>query len=149
MSDALYQSVLAMADRNEDCRNIFVRKVPFAATSKELREAFAQFGTIQECQIIVDKMTGESKGFGFVKFDSISSALKAVNSKVYMGAMELNLTIANPNAKSRSFQQYFTYRVSLQSPWRKKAIHPQPTIRSYRERLETHFRGFCRTCHLQ
>ena len=113
MSDALYQSVLAMADRNEDCRNIFVRKVPFSATSKELREAFTQFGPIQECQIIVDKMTGESKGFGFVKFESISSALKAVNSKVYMGAMELNLTIANPNAKSKHSQQNFTCRISL------------------------------------
>ena len=102
-----------MADKNEDCRNIFVRKVPFAATNKELREAFAQYGPIQECQIIVDKMTGESKGFGFVKFESINSALKAVNSKVYMGAMELNLTIANPNAKSWNLQHSFTCRVSV------------------------------------
>ena len=93
---------MTMANKNDDCRNVFVRKLPLTATSKELREAFDPYGLIRECNIIVDKVTGESKGFGFVKFELVESALKAVSARVYIGSAELGLSIANPNAKRRN-----------------------------------------------
>lgn len=45
----------------------------------ELREAFQAFGEIQSCNIIKDKFTGESRGFGFVEMPNKAEAEKAIS----------------------------------------------------------------------
>jgi len=45
----------------------------------ELREAFQAFGEIQSCNIIKDKFTGESRGFGFVEMPNRAEAEKAIS----------------------------------------------------------------------
>jgi len=44
----------------------------------ELREYFGQYGNILNIQIVVDKETGQRKGFGFIEFDDSDSVDKAV-----------------------------------------------------------------------
>ncbi len=57
---------------------IFVGNLPFTTTSDELRKMFESFGEITEAQIIINKFSGRSKGFGFVTFASEESAAKAI-----------------------------------------------------------------------
>ena len=46
---------------------IYVGGLPYSATESEVEALFAQHGTVQSTQVITDKFTGQSRGFGFVK----------------------------------------------------------------------------------
>lgn len=58
--------------------NLFVVKIPDGFTDKDLFDTFTPFGTVTRCQITTDKHTGESKGFGFVSYQSPEEADAAV-----------------------------------------------------------------------
>ena len=47
---------------------LFIGSLPWSVTNDSLREMFAQYGEITEANIINDRETGRSKGFGFVTF---------------------------------------------------------------------------------
>jgi RNA recognition motif-containing protein len=47
--------------------NIFVGNLPYDLSEAELRAAFEPYGTVTSASIIMDKMTGRSRGFGFVE----------------------------------------------------------------------------------
>ncbi|OGE04753.1 RNA-binding protein [Candidatus Curtissbacteria bacterium RIFCSPHIGHO2_12_FULL_41_17] len=57
---------------------LFVGSLPFATTSDELKELFAQAGEVAEANIVTDKMTGRSRGFGFVEMAKEEDAKKAI-----------------------------------------------------------------------
>lgn len=57
---------------------IFVGNLSFNMTDQDISQAFAEFGEITEAVLIKDKMSGRSKGFGFVTFKDEASAAKAV-----------------------------------------------------------------------
>jgi len=58
--------------------NIYVGNLPHKVTEDEVRQAFAEFGQVTEVRLIVDKFSGESKGFGFVEMPSKEEAEKAI-----------------------------------------------------------------------
>ena len=58
--------------------NIYVRNLNFSLTEDELRQVFAQFGTVDSVKIIKDKFTGRAKGFGFVEMPNESEGLAAI-----------------------------------------------------------------------
>lgn len=60
-------------------KKLYVGGLPYATTEDELREAFAQAGAVSSAVIIMDKMTGRSKGFGFVEFAADEDADKAID----------------------------------------------------------------------
>ena len=47
--------------------NLYVGNLPFSTTADDLREVFAEFGSVERAQIITDRETGRSRGFGFVE----------------------------------------------------------------------------------
>ena len=47
--------------------NIYVGNLAYSVTEEQLRDAFGQFGEVDKVSIIMDRMTGRSKGFGFVE----------------------------------------------------------------------------------
>lgn len=96
----LYDSVMRAADREDDCRNLFVRNIPSAATSDQLKGAFQPFGTLVDCMIVYDKASRASKGYGFVKFDSALSALKAIDAEVRILDAVVSKNFACLHAKS-------------------------------------------------
>jgi RNA recognition motif-containing protein len=62
--------------------NIYVGNLSYAVTQDELREAFAAYGAVDSANLITDKFTGESKGFGFVEMPNnaeADAAIKALN----------------------------------------------------------------------
>lgn len=67
---------------------LFVGNLPHAHTSKELETMFAPFGTVKSAQVIVDRMTGQSRGFGFVEMETpeqAEAAKAALNGSVVGG----------------------------------------------------------------
>ena len=78
--------------------NIYVGNLARQVTDEELRQAFEEFGQVAEARIIMDKFSGESKGFGFVEMPSKEEAEKAIeemNGKDLKGR-ELNVNEARP-----------------------------------------------------
>ncbi len=58
--------------------NIYVGNLPYSVTEEELRETFSRFGQVSSVNLITDKFTGASKGFGFVEMDNNSEADAAI-----------------------------------------------------------------------
>ena len=59
-------------------KKLHVGNLTDAATSSDLRDWFASFGTVQSAQVITDRVTGRSKGFGFVEMDTDAQAQAAI-----------------------------------------------------------------------
>jgi cold-inducible RNA-binding protein len=59
--------------------NIFVAKLDFSTDSDTLREIFEQYGTVESANVINDRDTGRSKGFGFVEMPNDGEASAAIN----------------------------------------------------------------------
>ncbi|XP_076903581.1 uncharacterized protein LOC143558676 [Bidens hawaiensis] len=58
---------------------VFVGGLAWETPAGEMRKYFEQFGHILEAVIIIDKITGKSKGYGFVTYDDAESAKRACN----------------------------------------------------------------------
>jgi cold-inducible RNA-binding protein len=63
---------------NSMAKKLFVGGLPWATTDSDLKDLFSQAGTVASATIIMDKMTGRSRGFGFVEFENDAEADKAV-----------------------------------------------------------------------
>ena len=60
-------------------KKLYVGGLPYATTEDELREAFAKAGAVASATILMDKMTGRSRGFGFVEMENDEDAQKAID----------------------------------------------------------------------
>jgi RNA recognition motif-containing protein len=58
--------------------NIYVGNLPYSVVEEDLREIFEEYGEVASVKIISDKLTGRSKGFGFVEMDDDQEAQKAI-----------------------------------------------------------------------
>lgn len=59
--------------------NIYVGNLPYKISDVELRELFGAYGEVSSISIIKDKMTGQSKGFGFVDMPNAAEGTAAIN----------------------------------------------------------------------
>ena len=57
---------------------LYVGGLPYSTTQDQLRDAFAKAGAVASASIIMDKMTGRSRGFGFVEMENDADAQKAI-----------------------------------------------------------------------
>lgn len=57
---------------------LFVGNLDYTVTSDDLREAFSQAGTVADAVVISDKMSGRSRGFGFVEMSTEEEAKAAI-----------------------------------------------------------------------
>jgi RNA recognition motif-containing protein len=79
---------------------LYVGGIPYTSTNEDLKAHFSAAGTVTSAQIIIDKMTGRSKGFGFVEMSSDEEANKAIamfHDQDFMGR-KLTVNIARPLA---------------------------------------------------
>ena len=58
---------------------LYVGNLSFSTTDDELKEAFAEFGTVDSVNVISDRDTGRSKGFGFVEMNNDAEAKAAIS----------------------------------------------------------------------
>lgn len=84
--------------------NIYVGNLSHQASEDDLRRAFEAFGQVESVNIIKDKFSGESRGFGFVQMPSRQEAQKAIeqmNGTDLMGRT-VNVNEARPRAERPS-----------------------------------------------
>ena len=68
--------------------NIYVGNLAYGVTDADLRELFSASGEVSSASVIMDKMSGQSKGFGFVEMPSnadAQAAIKALNEQPLKG----------------------------------------------------------------
>jgi RNA recognition motif-containing protein len=69
-------------------KNIYVGNLPWGATADDLLQLFQEHGRVARAQVITDRETGRSRGFGFVEMSDDAEALKAIetlNGSPYQG----------------------------------------------------------------
>lgn len=79
---------------------LFVGGLPFAVTDDELTQLFASFGTVVSAQVIFDRDTNRSKGFGFVEMstdDEAKAAIDKLNGSE-VGGRSITVNEARPKA---------------------------------------------------
>ena len=84
-------------------RKLYCGNLSFNVSSSDLEQLFAQFGTVESAQVIADRDTGRSKGFGFVEMSSDAEAQAAIdglNEKEHEGR-SLNVNEARPREDRR------------------------------------------------
>lgn len=88
--------------------NIYVGNLSYATNEEDIRAAFSQYGTVDSANLIMDRSTGRSKGFGFVEMNDdteAQAAIDALNGKDLDGR-SLNVNVAKPREERprRSFR---------------------------------------------
>jgi len=69
-------------------KKLYVGNLAYSVTSEALEQLFSEFGTVVSAQVIQDRDTGRSKGFGFVEMqadDAAQRAISAMNEKEHDG----------------------------------------------------------------
>ena len=83
-------------------KNLFVGSIAWATTEESLKSLFETVGTVESAVIIMDKMTGRSKGFGFVEMateEEAKAAVEQLNGKELDGR-ELVVNEARPKEEN-------------------------------------------------
>ncbi len=78
-------------------KKLFIGNLAWETTADDLRAFFASFGTVIDAVVIMDRMTGRSRGFGFVEMETEEQANKALeaNGKDLKGR-NMNVNMAKP-----------------------------------------------------
>ena len=83
--------------------NIYVGNLPFSVRDNELSDLFSEYGEVKSANVIMDRSSGLSKGYGFVEMDDNNAAEEAIqylNGKEVKGR-ELRVNEARPRPDKR------------------------------------------------
>jgi len=81
--------------------NIYVGNLPFTTDSSELEDIFSEYGSVERAQVISDRETGRSRGFGFVEMaddNEAQTAIEALNGKE-VGGRQLRVNVAKERSR--------------------------------------------------
>ncbi len=81
-------------------KKLYIGNLPFSTTGDSLKDAFSKAGTVVSANVISDKMTGRSRGFGFVEMED-ADAEKAISmfNGADMDGRKLTVNEARPMAE--------------------------------------------------
>jgi RNA recognition motif-containing protein len=87
--------------------NIFVGNLAFSTTDHDLRQLFESYGAVDKVNIITDRDTGRSRGFGFVEMLDSAAAKAAIQGLqgTDLGGRTLNVNEAKPREPRREFSR--------------------------------------------
>jgi len=99
-----------MSDNNTQANpnKLFIGNLPWSMSLSDLESLFSEFGELTDFVIITDRMSGRSKGFGFVTFKEEADAAKAVealNEKEIDGR-KIIVNVARPQAPRGERRQF-------------------------------------------
>lgn len=75
-------------------KKIFVGNLSWKTTEDELKQHFGAFGKVVSAKIIIDQMTGKSKGFGFVEMENAEEAATAIRELNEKPLLDRNLRVS-------------------------------------------------------
>ncbi len=84
-------------------RKLYVGNLPYSVTQQTLEETFSKCGTVDSVNVITDRDTGQSKGFGFIEMSNDSEAQKAIQelNGTSLDGREIKVNEAKPKAPRR------------------------------------------------
>ena len=100
-SGALAFQPAKLQKRMSGTMNIYVGNLPYSVRDEELRAAFERFGVVTAAEVIFDKRTRRSRGYGFVEMaddDAAQKAIAALNGSDFQGR-ELRVDASQPKAE--------------------------------------------------
>jgi RNA recognition motif-containing protein len=121
--------------------DIFVGSLPFKIKEKELQNLFEQYGTVSSVKIIIDKISRQNKGFGFVEMldeEEALAAIKSLNGKEVMGRSIVVNKSEEKKETNKRRGPIFKSQINRKEedatnvPWKKK-LHPKKKIITYGE----------------
>ncbi len=82
---------------------LYVGSLPFSVTEQELQGLFEPHGKVMSARLIIDKISGRSKGFGFVEYENAEDATKAIEAlnNSDMGGRKIVVSEARPQTNDR------------------------------------------------
>jgi RNA recognition motif-containing protein len=87
-------------------KKLYVGNLSYKVTEEDLKDLFKEFETVTEVNVITDRATGRSRGFGFVEFssgDDADKAIESLNGKMFQDR-EIAVNEARPR-KKREFRE--------------------------------------------
>ncbi len=88
---------------NSMAKKLYVGGVPYSSTDADLKAHFEQSGPVASATIIMDKMTGRSKGFGFVEMENDADADAAIDKFNNQDFQGRKLTVSEARPQERRF----------------------------------------------
>jgi RNA recognition motif-containing protein len=89
--------------------NIYVGNLPYNVTEEELREVFSEFGEVSSVNVITDKYSGQSKGFGFVEMANNSEAEEAIKALNESSLKGRNIKVNQAKSRGKRPQRSSRY----------------------------------------
>jgi RNA recognition motif-containing protein len=83
--------------------NLYVGNLAYSVTEEDLKNAFEAFGKVSSASLIIDRMTNQSKGFGFIEMPNnaeADNAIKALNGTELKGR-SIKVNEAQPRSNDR------------------------------------------------
>jgi RNA recognition motif-containing protein len=87
--------------------NIYVGQLPYNTSEEELKSIFTEYGEVASLNLITDKFSGQSKGFGFIEMPNnaeADQAIKALNKSMLKGR-EIKVNQAEERRKKSTFRK--------------------------------------------
>jgi cold-inducible RNA-binding protein len=84
-------------------KTLFVGNLDYSTTEQQLREVFAAHGPVVSASVVLDRVTGRSRGFGFVEYESGDVAQHAIGALdgTEVDGRELIVNVARPRGEGR------------------------------------------------
>eukprot|EP00455_Lapot_gusevi_P004826 TRINITY_DN119_c0_g1_i13.p1 TRINITY_DN119_c0_g1~~TRINITY_DN119_c0_g1_i13.p1 ORF type:complete len:354 (+),score=97.75 TRINITY_DN119_c0_g1_i13:77-1063(+) len=123
-------------DEKEQKNNLIVNYIPVYMSQDDLHKLFAPYGNIISCKLIVDKNTGMSLGYGFIKFSDESEAEKAIQhlNGHHIGGKSLKVSAARPpNGKLN--ERTTVYIAGFPTTWTKAEL--EALVRPFGKLMES------------
>lgn len=86
-------------------KRLFVGRLPYTITSSQLEEIVSKFGKIVSCDVIIDRDSGQSKGFGFVEMENDKEADEAIEklNDTELEGRNITVNVARPREERPRF----------------------------------------------
>jgi len=86
-------------------KRLFVGRLPYAVTSSQLEEIFSKIGKVISCDVIIDRETGQSKGFGFIEMENDKEADEAIEklNDTELEGRKIAVNVAKPREERPRF----------------------------------------------
>jgi len=96
----MQQNTPSQSSTETNSKKLYVGNLPYSTTEDDLRNLFSQHGELTGATLIIDRMSGRSKGFGFVEFATDEQAIAAVEATngMEMDGRAMAVNVARPQA---------------------------------------------------
>jgi len=88
-------------------KKIYIANISYNATEQDINDLFSEYGEVESAKIITDRVTGQSRGFGFIEMETEEDAKRAIsdlNGTPFMGK-ELSVSEARPQQSKRDLKK--------------------------------------------